>query len=80
MCAEGEKESVVTEGGGGRRDGEEEGVGGCQPIYLSSSTLPPSFTSLSLALPPTPPLSVTASHSGSVELGIMHLIRSLMHF
>jgi len=46
VCAEGEKESVVTEGGGGK----ELGGGDCQPIHLSSS-LPPQSIS------PLPPIS-----------------------
>lgn len=60
--------SADTEEGGGKELGR-------GTAHLSISLLPPS-----IATTPPQSLFVTASHSGSVELGIVHLIRSLMHF
>ena len=69
---------VCGDGGRGGEEGKDLG-GGAAHVSIP---LPPSIPSLSPQPPPLPlqSLFVTASHSGSVEPGIVHLIRSLMHF
>lgn len=78
-------DGVCAEGGGGGGKGLGRRGGGLP--HLSIPLPPHPIRSLSLHPPlpllhPHPPRSlfVTASPSGSVEPGIVHLIRSLMHF